>query len=144
MYSYVSQVRQSKKRNPPSLWFIPSAPIHFYLPVNSKSAQIFFVSYSLTYEIKSLTLFSASIILLLHTTLHTVPLPIFHLSLSSSHTTLPTRLFQIQSIHILPIVLPYDTTYLFLQYYLCTISIYIYYTLYTYYMVWIIFNNIFL
>ena len=64
------------------------------------------------------------------------------LSLSSSHTTLHTHRFQIQSIHILPIVLPYATTYLFLQYYFCTISIYIYYTLYTYYMVWIIFNNI--
>ena len=69
------------KRIPFFIWFLPCTPIYSYLPINSKTTQIFFYPYSLTYEIKFTDLPSASILLLPHNPLHTAPVPIFHFSL---------------------------------------------------------------
>ena len=119
VHPYVSQERQSEKRIPLSIWIPPSTPIHFYLPITSKTIKSFRTT--LAYIRDQMTKLSYASILLLPILIYIRHHSRSQNSPSSSHNTLPTHRFQIiDPYHLCSTTIYYthtSTTYSLLQYY---------------------------
>ena len=111
-YSYVSQGQQSEKEFLSSSDFFHLRP---YIPTYLSTPKLlkYFSTHTRLHTRSNLQIYH-----LPQFSFYPIILYIRHRSrsfifLSSSHITLPMRHFQIQSTHILSVVLPYVTAYLF-------------------------------